>query len=185
MSATRILGVGARLIDPRSAEEDASATVRVVQVYIPHFIPNFKLNPEHGWWSFELPRPLVAEYQFSLHGELGGERQMAARRTQDEEKPFSSNRFWYGAMEMADFRDDSSRLEALFHEQVKSLLQYPTRIVEDKGVIWLSYRAEYQSDAGWRRLQGGVSYLGLGLGIPFFGRKRVYTSPPVASGSQR
>jgi hypothetical protein len=182
LNATQILGT--RLMDPRSLEDDASATVSVVQRYLPLFKPNFKLDLKHGWWSFELPRSPAAEYQFSLNGELGGERQMSARRAQDAEKSVSTNHFWYGAMEMADFRDDSSRLEMLFHEQVVSLLRYPTRIVENKGVIWLSYRAEYQSDAGWRRLRGGVSYLGLGFGIPFFGKERVYTSPAVVSWAQ-
>ena len=181
MSTTQILGTPS--MNPQSLEDDASGTVKVVQKYLPHFKPNFRLNLERGWWSFELPDPASAEYQFTLHGEIEGERQISAQLTQ-----FATSRvrkpFWYSAMELADFRDDSSELGALFYEQVTSIVHYPTRIVENKGVIWLSYRAEYQSDAGWRRLRGGVSYLGLGFGIPLFGAERVYTSPPVESWAQ-
>ena len=47
--------------------------------------------------------------------------------------------------------------------------------------MWLSYKAEYQDDAGWHKLSGGVSYLGLGLGIPKLGKRHVYSSPPVVN----
>jgi hypothetical protein len=181
VSTTQIPGAGS--MNPQSLEDDASGTVRVVQGHLPHFKPAFTLNLQHGWWSFELPYPPEAEYRFSLHGEIGGERQITAQLTQIATSRLGK-RFWYSAMELADFRDDSSKLEELFYEQVKSVLHYPTRIVENKGVILLSYRAEYQSDGGWRRLRGGVSYLGLGLGIPVFGKERVYTSPPVESWAQ-
>jgi len=86
-------------------------------------------------------------------------------------------------MELADFRDDVSELERLFHERVRALMVCSTRIVESKGIVLLGYTAEYQSEAGWQRL-GGISYLGLGFGIPFVGKKRVYTSPPIVSCAQ-
>jgi hypothetical protein len=82
-------------------------------------------------------------------------------------------------MEMPSFRDDFPKLEALFHERLEGLLRYPTRIFEKRGILWLSYWAEYQSDAGWKRL-GGVANLGLGLGIPIIGKRQIYRSPAVA-----
>ncbi len=180
MSASQTFGT--RSTDPRYVEEDASATVKLVQTYLSQFEPTVEGDPKHGWWTLRLPFPDSAEYQFSLHGELGGERQISSRLTQSKG---SRSRFWYSAMELADFHNDSSKLEALFHQQVGAVLQYPTRIVEKKGVLWLSYRAEYQVNADWQRLRGGVTYLGLGFGIPFIGRKRVYTSPPLVSCVQR
>lgn len=86
-------------------------------------------------------------------------------------------------MELASFRDDAAKLETVFHERLRGLLQHPTRIIENKGVILLSYSAAYQNDDGWQSL-GGVGYLGLGFGIPLVGKKRVYTSPPAASCAQ-
>src|SRR6266511_2898510 len=94
----------------------------------------------------------------------------------DPEGPFgakecsSHDRFWYSPMELADFRYDVSELERLSHERVRALMVCSTRIVESKGIVLLGYTAEYQSEAGWQRL-GGISYLGLGFGIPFVGKK--------------
>ena len=181
MSATETLGPGTA--NPRGLEDDASATVKVVQTYLPGFEPRLKLDLKYEWWSFELPCPLGADYLFTLAGELGGQRQTEARLARGL-KSDSAKRFWYGALEMADFKDDSSKLEDIFHQQVKSLLRYPTRIMESKGVMWLSYRAQFQSEEGWQRLRGGVSYLGLGFGVPFIGSRRVFTSPPLANRAQ-
>lgn len=86
-------------------------------------------------------------------------------------------------MELADFRDDTSALEKVFRQRVSGLLESSTRIAEKKGIVLLSYRAEYQSSAGWQNL-GGVSYLGLGFGVPFIGKKHVYTSPQIAGVAQ-
>ena len=171
-----------RRAQPERFEDDASATVELIRTYLPSFEPRLKLNQQHGGWRFELPCPASAEYQFSLRGELGGERQISARHTRSKESNLR-NRFWYSALEMAGFRDDASELERVFNERVKALMLCPTRIVEIKGIMWLSYKGGYQKGAEWKSL-GGVSYLGLGFGIPFVDKKRVYTSPPVASCAQ-
>jgi hypothetical protein len=163
-------------------ENAASATVHLIRTYLPHFQLKIESDPKHGWWDLRLPAPDGADYSFSLNGELGGERQISA--TPLTKTGVHPRRFWYSAMEMADFRNDASKLESLFHERLKGLLQHPTRIVESKGIILLGYKAEYEGERGWQSL-GGVSYLGLGFGIPLVGKKRVYTSPPVASYEQQ
>ena len=162
-------------------ENDASDTLRLIGTYLQHFETKIESDMQHGWWSLRLPSPHGAEYRFTLHGELGGERQISA--VPFAETGVRPRRFWYSPMEMADFHNDFSKLETVFHERVAGLLRYPTRIFEKKGVIWLSYWAEYQSDFGWRRL-GGITNLGLGLGIPFVGKKHIYASPPVRSWAQ-
>ena len=165
--------------DPQDARSDAAATIELVKTLMPGFEPELRLPLDVVWWSFKLPVPAKAEYEFSLSG-LGEERYIGATLLQFREER-SRHRFWYCPLESAGFRDDAAKLEACFHEQVRRLLQHPTRITEKKGIIWLSYRGEYQSESGWQRLRGGVMYLGLGFGVPFFGKKRVYTSPPVVS----
>jgi hypothetical protein len=174
--------LGMRRGQPERIEDDVSATVELIQTYLSRFEPNVELDQQHGWWTVELPRPAGGEYRFSLHGELGGERQISARLARTT-KSRTRTRFWYSPLELADFRDDPSKLERLFHERLKALMVFPTRIVENKGIILLSYSAEYQGEAGWQRL-GDVSYLGLGFGIPLVGKKRVYISPPVVNCSQ-
>jgi hypothetical protein len=180
MNVLSIHGVGR--VEPSWLQDDASRTVSVIRTYLPYFEPKIESDVQHGWWTFSLPSPHGAEYRFSLHGELGGERQMSARLTQSREVS-TRYRFWYCAMERTG-RDDASKLETKFHERLTGLLKYPTRIIENKGVILLSYSAEYQNDAGWQSL-GGVGYLGLGFEIPLVGKKRIYTSPPVASCTQQ
>ena len=169
--------------EPANLEHDASATVALVREHLSEFSPKLKLDLPRHWWSFALPCPSDAEYQFTVHGGLDGERQIAAHLMQ-----FAQNRrrhrFWYSPLEMAHFRNDASSLEKSFHDRVTSLLTRPTRIMEKKGVVWLSYRAEYLNETGWHNLRGGVTYLGLGLGIPFFGKKRIYSSPPLTSVAQ-
>lgn len=182
MSVGQIFGTPLR--DSKWFEEDASVTMKLVQEYLPRFEPKIELDLQHGWWTVALPCPTGAEYQFSLHGELGGERQVSARLTEFRDS-YSRHGFWYSALELADFRDDASTLQNIFHELVRALMAYPTRITEKKGVLWLSYRAEYQKKTGWQRLRGGVKYLGLGFGVPFIGKKRVYTSPPVVSWAEK
>jgi hypothetical protein len=176
MSASQIY----RSQSMRYVEDDALPTISLVQTYIPGFEPELRINQKVGeWWSFKLSSPAKAEYQFNLHGELGGERQISARLTQFPQD--QHHRFWYTALEMAGYRDDAARLQKDFHELVEGLLLHPTRIVEKRGVLWLSHRAEYKTDAGWQGMGGGA-LLGLGLGIPFVGKKRVYTSPPMVGG---
>jgi hypothetical protein len=104
---------------------------------------------------------------------------MSARLMQSGQSN-SRHRFWYCAMELASFRDDAAKLETEFHKRLTGALQHPTRIIENKGVILLSYSGSYHDGAGWQSL-GGVGYLGLGLGIPLVGKEHVYTSPPVGS----
>jgi hypothetical protein len=177
MSSGQIPGAGWE--EPERLE--ASVTVALVRTYCPQFAPKVEFG-QQGWWSIELPRPASADYQFTLHGGWGGERQISARRTgAAEQRP--RNRFWYSPMELAGFRDDVKKLEELFQERVKALMLYPTRITESRGVILLGYKGEYQTEAGWQRL-GGVSYLGLGFGVPLVGKKHIYSSPPVVSCTQ-
>jgi hypothetical protein len=181
MSATQVFR--SQSVDPRYVEDDALPTIVLVQTYVPGFKPEVRINQKvGGWWSFKLPCPAKAEYGFNLQGELGGERQISARLIQFDEDLHS--RFWYTALEMAGYRDDASRLQKDFHELVEGLLLHPTRIVEKRGVLWLSHRAAYKTDTGWQGLGGGAN-LGLGLGIPFVGKKRVYTSPPIVSGIKK
>jgi len=104
---------------------------------------------------------------------------MSARLTQSGESS-SRNRFWYSAMELASFRDDANKLETEFRQRLKGLLKFPTRIVENKGVILLNYSAAYYDGARWQSL-GGVGYLGLGLVIPLVGKQHLYTSPAVGN----
>lgn len=160
--------------------EDASATIELLQTFLPHFEPKVEIGKYH-WWSIELPCPADADYQFSLAGEPGGERQIHASPIGDAG---GASRFWYCALELADFRDNATALQGEFLEVVRTLVTHPTRITEKKGVFWLSYRAQYQDETGWRRLTGGASYLGLGAGIPFIGTKRTYKSPAIVSWSK-
>jgi hypothetical protein len=163
-------------------QDDASPTVELIRKHLPHFEPKIEFHQEFGWWDLRLPIPDGAEYRFSLHGQLGGERQISA--TPLVQTGVRPQRFWYSPLELAAFRDDASKLDAVFQERVDGLLQHPTRIFEKKGVIWLSYRAEYRTDAGWKRM-GGYMSLGVGLGVPFVGKMRIYTSPPVATREQQ
>ena len=120
--------------EPAHLEDDASATVALVQTHLSGFSPQFEFNMHHHWWSFSLPRPSDGEYQFTLHGELGGERQISAipmHWAKDERR----RRFWYSALEIAGFRNDATALEKSFHESVTALLTHPTRIIEKKGIV--------------------------------------------------
>jgi hypothetical protein len=171
---------GTPSMEPALLEENAAPTIRLIRTYLSAFEPDIELDLKHGCWALRVPCPPRAEYQFSLHGQVEGERQISARLTRCVQR----HHFWYSAMELAAFRDDASALEEVFHQRVGGLLESPTRIIEKKGIVWLSYRAEYQSRAGWQNL-GGVSYLGIGLGVPFIGKKHVYSSPQIAVGDQR
>jgi len=160
------------------AKDDAQATMEFVKTFLPGFEPQLEVRTEFGWWLFTLPRPRNADYQFSLHGEIGGERQISAKLLRPQES--SAKRFWYLPLEMAGSRDSAAELQKSFHERVKNILSYPTRIIEKRGLFFLSHRAQFQSETGWQRV-GGVSRLSLGLGVPFIGWKRVYTSPAVVT----
>ncbi len=158
-------------------EDDEVATVDLVRRFLPHFEPRIERG-KHDWWSLALPYPTTADYRFSLHGAFGGERQISARRTSIRENS-KRRRFWYCSLELADFRNDVIALEAVFRDQIEKLMTSSTQITEKKGLMWISYRAQYESQEGLRRLRGGFSNIGLGLGIPFVGRKRIYKSPPL------
>lgn len=163
--------------EPERVKDDLAPTLVLVRTHLYLCEPKINIGKD-GWWSAELPRPSSAAYQFSLHGGWGGGRQISAQPIGI--KGVTPRSFWYAAFELAAFRSNASKLEQVFHERVKALMSSPTRIVESKGIVLLGYRCEYQTEAGWQRL-GGVSYFGLGFEIPFIGKKRVFTSPPVAS----
>jgi hypothetical protein len=166
---------------PECVEADASKTVALIRTYLPEHRAKVEIK-QNGWWTVELPHPASADYQFRLHGEPGGERQISARPIRTtESRP--RNRFWSLRMELAGSSDDASKLEEAFLETVKALMSSPTRIVERKGVIWRSYKGAYQTEGGWQRM-GSAFYLALGFGIPFVAKKIVYTSPPVGSFAQ-
>jgi hypothetical protein len=153
-------------------QNDAAGAVALVRQYLPKFEAEFKFNLDQAWWSFALPCPAGAQYRFSLHGEVGGERQISAQEQ-------GHRRFWYSALEMTDFSDDASALNDEFERRLKLVLEHPTRITERRGIMWVSYKAEYEDDGSWHRLRGGVAYLGIGFGVPFFGTRCIYTSPRV------
>ena len=178
MSINQTLGM--LRVRPEQIEQDASATVRLIKTHVPHFEPKIEPDYQYECWTIKLPCPPSAEYRFNLHGLLLGERQISADLV-GPGATRSPKSFWYSPMELADFSRDASKLESIFHERVEALLKHPTRIVENRGVLLLSYNGEYQSEAGWLTL-GGVTYLGLGLGIPFVGKRHVYTSPPIDVG---
>jgi len=169
--------------EPAHLEDDASATLALVREHLSDFKPQFEFDLPHHWWSFALPHPSDGEYQFKVHGELGGERQISATPMQCS-KHDQRRRFWYSSLEMAGFRNDALALEKSFHERITALLTRQTRIIEKKGIAWLSYRAEFLDQTGWLNLKGGVMYLGLGFGIPFVGKKRIYSSPPLVTIAQ-
>ena len=150
-------------------------------------LPNVALEPilkehSHGMRSVsvELPAPQGGEYQFILT--LQPERQIHARlvRHLDTQR---NNYFWYRPFEDAEFRGSIEKLDAAFIETIEKLVRHETRILQKRGLLNHSFRLEYKSSSGWKRVYGHSALRMGGFSAPMIaGRQRVYHSPALLHG---
>jgi hypothetical protein len=126
--------------------------------------------------SIELPAPVEAQYSFVLT--FKPEKQISARllNTGPAERPY----FWYMPFEDGTFRN-SLELDKAFVETLGLLVTHKTRIVQKRGLINHSFRCDYQTVSGWKRVFG-LSALRVGGFRPprISGRQQVYFSPAIA-----
>jgi hypothetical protein len=145
-------------------------------------LPNATLQPvlrPLSWSAYPsvsvaLPVPAGAEYGFKLY--FQPERQISARLLVADGTYY----FWYMPFEDAAFRNSVEELDAAFVQTIEHLVWHETRIVQKRGLINHSFRCDYKSASGWKRV---FSHSALRLGgfhPPLIaGRERVYTSPAI------
>ena len=157
-------------------------TEALLRDLLPRFSPIIRgtelhFNAEQNTSSIELPAAQGAEYCFILWFTDNGEREISAKlMPRGNEHQY----FWYRPFELAEFRGNLETLEAKFCEELRILLTHETRIVQEKGWIFWSFRCDYRLQETWKRL---YSHLALRWFNPpsIAARSRVYCSAPVAS----
>jgi hypothetical protein len=124
--------------------------------------------------SVKLPVPADAEYGFTLY--FQPERQIAATLLVAD----AADYFWYMPFEDAAFHNSVQELDAAFIKTVEHLVCHETRIIQKRGLLNHSFRCDYKSASGWKRVYWH-SALRLGRFHPplIAGRKRVYMSPAI------
>ena len=123
-----------------------------------------------------LPVPPGADYAFKLW--LQPEWQIHAELiTVDQRKPA----FWYVPFEDAAFKSSSERDEALL-ATLKMIVPHETRIVQNVGFLFHSFRCEYEMNDAWSTVYSN-GYFRLGnFRIPSIaGRRHIYHSPPITT----
>ena len=151
-----------------------TGAVELIRRYLPEFAKQLEITDK--WWSLRLPVALEADYTFVLYGYPDGSRQIRAVLVH---QPEDGRSFWYTRFERSSFGSDLTKLHDCFNQVVEKILRYQTRIIEKRGVVWLTYCCDYQNGTAWKRLGPEVSTRRLRFGMPFIGMKRIYRSPAV------
>jgi hypothetical protein len=128
----------------------------------------------------DLPASLGAEFSYKLG--LQPERQIHAAVVGANGV---QQYFWYMPFEDAGFKGSSEKLDKAFLETLKLLVSHETRIVQETGLLFHSFRCEYNANGRWNRVYS-VSCLRFGcFKTPLIaGRKHAYHSPALASGNR-
>jgi hypothetical protein len=127
----------------------------------------------------DLPAAPGAEYFFRFWFYEGGERQISARLLQDHS---DDTYFWYRPLEMGEFGGSEDNLVSEFCEELEALLTHETRIVQKKGWLFWHFRCEYRVGEKWKNVCSHSAFRGGRFNPPHIkGKKRIYSSAPVAS----
>jgi hypothetical protein len=123
-----------------------------------------------------LPAAPKAEYQFVLY--IKPERQIHARLLQQVQQQ-NRNYFWYRPFEYVS-DNFVEKHDAAFIETIEKLVRNETRIVQKRGLLNHSFRLDYKSPSGWKRVYGHWALRLGGFSVPSItGRRRVYHSPAL------
>ncbi len=94
-----------------------------------------------------LPAPIGAEYSFKLW--FRPEKQIHAALI-DADSP--QLYFLYRPFEEAEFKNSAEKLNIAFLETLETLVLHETRIIQKTGLLSHSFRCEYKTNNGWKRV---------------------------------
>lgn len=126
------------------------------------------------YWRTNFSVAADADYSFSACVYEEGGASLAASRVDTDEDEY----FWARSYNRSEFEDTKVLLNTLV-EDVSSVLQHSSRVVQTKGLLTYSFSCEYFRDGAWTCLhKTRASRLGGFRFPPTKQRVTVYSSPP-------
>lgn len=138
--------------------------------------PEFQLETTPEFDRVSFARHREAEYAFEIYVYPDGDADISAVMVVQEDPDFH----WHLPFENLGSPDIEGLLSELVSD-LGTLLTHPTRIVQDRGLLWWSYSCEALVDSRWTKIGGSIA----SLRWPFSGlrreaKRRIYSAPPVA-----
>ena len=93
-----------------------------------------------------LPAAVGADYAFELWQYNDGQRHIYARRIGTCEAEY----FWYLSVEYGS----AEEIKKSYLKVVQTVLTNNTRIVQKNGLLWVTFRCDYESESRWKRVSG-------------------------------
>jgi hypothetical protein len=127
-----------------------------------------------GGLYLDLPAAPSADYHFRLW--VSPEIQISAVLLSDG----TSNYFWYMPFESAAYGNLASELQKALDQTLESLISHETRITQKRGLLFHTFKCEFKSPRGWKRVYGHSALRYTNFQPPQTAeRKRVYRSPAI------
>lgn len=139
--------------------------------------PNLRVSLHEESWgtTFTLERLEGTDYTFVLHIIDGSEPQLLALPTGFDER----TQFWYWPFERADYASPEEQFHH-FEECVRLVLHYPTRIIQTKGWLLVTFICEAHIANSWRRIGGNYGCFRLFFRGPQIAEhQHIYSAPAL------
>lgn len=138
-------------------------------------LPDLAMAPQRDvdFDTVLLPSAPGSDYQFVLMFADDNEASIEARLVGDGAHVAPDDYFWYSPFEELAFPSEEARADGIV-EMVVLLLTHRTRIIQTRGVLFWSFKAEVESDGGWMPLLSHLALRRFFSAPNIEGRRRVY-----------